>query len=124
MKRLILLNLVFITVISCKNQDREDFIKIKSKDRTVILLKEDFKITQNEDFIKIKLVNNKIDSIKECVNCILFFNKKEYVAKGNYIQSSIAPKDYDYFFPEDVNNRIIISRDSIITLLPKRVYGL
>ena len=123
LEHLILLNLVFITVISCVNQDKEGFIEIESKEKKVILLKQDFKITENEDYIEIKLTSDKIDSIKGCANCTIFLNKKGTVAKGVYFQSSIAPKTYDYFFPEDNDNQIIISRDSIIRLLPKKVYG-
>lgn len=124
MIHLILLNLVFITVISCLNEDKGNIIKIKSKDKTVVLLKQDFKITENEDYIEVKLTSNKIDSIKGCKNCIIFFNKRGSIAKGVYFQSSIATKGYEYFFPEDDDKQIIISRDSIIKLLPKKVYGL
>ena len=112
-----LLTLVFITVISCSGNQTEGLIKIESKSNTIILKKEDFKITENKKYFEVKILNNKkLDSVKSLVDCTIYFNKEKYVAKGINVKSSIKPVNCDYFFTEDDNKHIMI-RDEVITLL-------
>lgn len=115
-KRLLLIKLIFIIVISC-DFDSGDFIEVKSKDNIVVILKkDDFEITKNKKYINLKVTNvAKSDSIKNLIDCEIIFGKGKFLSKGINIKNSITPSDCDYFFSEDDKQHIII-RDKIITL--------
>lgn len=96
-------------------QKRDEFryvLNKKSINDTLFLAQKDYKIVyRNVYCLDLKIIDSiKIDSLKKNKNPIIKINLDDsfIVAKGNNIFSSSVPENCDYFYPLDMENKLIM----------------